>query len=325
MKGIPERVGRGSWGVGLIMKTDLHANAKVVQPAVGLAFGRAIEITAGRRGSRCADGATVGRRGVKDVLGAEYLASWTRAGGGQCSAAGAVGSPRRKRSHGGTLRFAGEDEAGWRCLVHEVSIRMGKRHHRPGSVAAKKGLDEAHTAATAGSRQVLGGGGSTTAGVASGLTAARVSAFGTEQINSRARLTLSAGEQTIVTNAVEAFGQHVQEKAAQELVGRQDDGLEPAVARGSALGTIVLAAEGHAPYVERDQAAVGDRRPMGEARQVGQHRNRRQRAVVARDLEEEVRREQVGDLVRVPAAGLQQLAGVCRVRCAILFGSSASG
>ncbi len=79
----------------------------------------------GAGGPRCADEAVVGRRGVKDVLGAERPASWTRDGGGHCSLAGAVGSPRRKRPRGGTRRFAGEDEAGWRCLAHEVLIRIG--------------------------------------------------------------------------------------------------------------------------------------------------------------------------------------------------------
>ena len=158
---------------------------------------------------------------------------------------------------------------------------MGVRHHRPGSVAAKKGLDEAHTAATAGSRQVLGGRWIDDSGRS-------LRADGGARVSIRHRADQLAGASDVgrwrAGHSDECGGSlraRVQEKAAQELVGRQGDGLEPAVARGSALGTIVLAAEGHAPSVERDQAAVGDRRPMGEARQVGQHRNRRQRVVVA--------------------------------------------
>ena len=39
-----------------------------------------------------------------------------------------------------------------------------------------------------------------------------------------------------------------------------------------ALGAVVLPAEGDAALVQREQAAVGDRHPVGVARQIGQHR-----------------------------------------------------
>ena len=39
-----------------------------------------------------------------------------------------------------------------------------------------------------------------------------------------------AGDEAVVADAVEAAGQHVQEKAADELVGRERHGLEPVAA-----------------------------------------------------------------------------------------------
>src|SRR5207237_1817037 len=63
---------------------------------------------------------------------------------------------------------------------------------------------------------------------------------------------LAAGEQAIVADAMEACGQHVHEKAADELVGGERHDL---VARAT-FEPVVLPFEGDAFLVACDQAAV---------------------------------------------------------------------
>jgi hypothetical protein len=57
------------------------------------------------------------------------------------------------------------------------------------------------------------------------------------------------------------------QKAADELVGMERHLL---VSLG-AFDAVILPFEGDAPVIDRDQAAVGDRHPMGVAREVAQH------------------------------------------------------
>ncbi|CAE6908220.1 hypothetical protein R69749_08506 [Paraburkholderia domus] len=66
------------------------------------------------------------------------------------------------------------------------------------------------------------------------------------------------GEQAIVADAVEAAGQHVQQEAAHELVRAQGHGL----VAGAPLRAIVLPAEGHAAFIERNEPLVGDGHAM---------------------------------------------------------------
>jgi len=75
------------------------------------------------------------------------------------------------------------------------------------------------------------------------------------------------GEETVVADAVEATGQDMQEKAPDELVDGQGQGLI-AITR---LGTIVLPLEGDTAFIASEQPAVGDRYAMGVARQIGEH------------------------------------------------------
>ena len=75
-----------------------------------------------------------------------------------------------------------------------------------------------------------------------------------------------AGEQAVVADAVEAARQHVQEKAADELVGVERHGLEPV----ASFAAVVLPFEGDALLVERDEPGVRDRDAVGVARQVGE-------------------------------------------------------
>ena len=81
------------------------------------------------------------------------------------------------------------------------------------------------------------------------------------------RLAAGAGEKAVMANAVEALGQHVEQKTPDELARIERHDLVAL----SAVAAIVLAAEGDAPLVERDQPRVGDRDAVGVARQIGQH------------------------------------------------------
>jgi hypothetical protein len=76
------------------------------------------------------------------------------------------------------------------------------------------------------------------------------------------------GEQAVMADAVEAFWQHVDEEAADELVGGERHGLVSL----AALDAVILPLEGDALLVEGDQAAVGDGNAVGVTRQIGQHR-----------------------------------------------------
>src|SRR6476659_8494150 len=75
------------------------------------------------------------------------------------------------------------------------------------------------------------------------------------------------GEQAVVADAVEALRQHVDEEAANELVG----GERHALVSITALDAVVLPLEGDALLVEGDQAAVRDGNAVGVAGQIGQH------------------------------------------------------
>jgi len=75
------------------------------------------------------------------------------------------------------------------------------------------------------------------------------------------------GEQAVVTDAVEAFGQHVDEEAADEL----EAGERHLLVSIAALDAIVLPLEGHTVMIDRDQTSVRDCYAVGVARQIGQH------------------------------------------------------
>ena len=63
---------------------------------------------------------------------------------------------------------------------------------------------------------------------------------------------LAAGEQAIITDAMEACGEHVDEKAADELMGREGHRLVTL----TAFAPIVLPLEGNAFLVGCDQASI---------------------------------------------------------------------
>src|ERR1700757_403063 len=71
--------------------------------------------------------------------------------------------------------------------------------------------------------------------------------------------TVAVGEQAIVSDAVEAVRQDVDEEAADELVGGEPNRL----VAGAAVGTIILVPEGDAVLVEGDEPAVGDGDAVG--------------------------------------------------------------
>src|SRR5215207_10386390 len=78
----------------------------------------------------------------------------------------------------------------------------------------------------------------------------------------------SLGQQAVVTDAVEALWQDVDEEAADELVFCQGHRLVSI----AAFDPVILPPEGDAVLVESDQAAVGDCNAVGIAGEIGQHR-----------------------------------------------------
>jgi len=75
------------------------------------------------------------------------------------------------------------------------------------------------------------------------------------------------GEESVVTDAVEATGQDMQEKTPNELVNRQRHGfvtIRP-------FGTIVLPLEGDTAFIAGHEPAVADGDPMGVASEVSEH------------------------------------------------------
>jgi hypothetical protein len=75
-----------------------------------------------------------------------------------------------------------------------------------------------------------------------------------------------SSEQAVVADAVEAAGQHVQEKAADELGGVEHHGFEPV----AAFDPVVLPFEGDPRLVERDEPGVRDGDAMGVAGEIGE-------------------------------------------------------
>ena len=75
------------------------------------------------------------------------------------------------------------------------------------------------------------------------------------------------GEQTVVTDAVKAWWQHVDEKAPDELGRGQGHRLVTI----TTFGAIVFPLEGDTALVASKQPAVADGDPMGVARQVSEH------------------------------------------------------
>src|SRR5256885_15321321 len=73
-----------------------------------------------------------------------------------------------------------------------------------------------------------------------------------------------------MTDAVEATGQHMQQKAADEFVRVERHHL---MAR-PAFGAVIFPAEGNATLVERNQSLIGDRHAMRVTGEVGKHRGR---------------------------------------------------
>ena len=76
-----------------------------------------------------------------------------------------------------------------------------------------------------------------------------------------------AGEQAVVADAMEAFGQHVDEEPADEFADVERHRRVPA----GAFDPVVLDLERDAALVDCDQTAVRDGDAVGVARQIGEH------------------------------------------------------
>jgi len=79
---------------------------------------------------------------------------------------------------------------------------------------------------------------------------------------------IGIGEEAVVTDAMEPVGQHVDQEAADELVGVQCHKL----VAGVGLCPVVLPFERHARAVEGDEPAIGNSDPVSVAGQVSEHR-----------------------------------------------------
>ena len=76
------------------------------------------------------------------------------------------------------------------------------------------------------------------------------------------------GKQSVVTDAMKAWRQHMDEKSSHKLVGGECQGFESI----RPLGTIVFPLEGDAAFIVIDEPAVTDGDPMSVSREVGEHR-----------------------------------------------------
>ena len=75
------------------------------------------------------------------------------------------------------------------------------------------------------------------------------------------------GEESVVTDAVEAGGQYVDEKTPNKLVDSQGHGLVTI----RPLDAIILPFECDASFIHFDQATIGDGDAMGVACEISQH------------------------------------------------------
>jgi len=83
-------------------------------------------------------------------------------------------------------------------------------------------------------------------------------------------LAASAGEEAVVTDAMEALWKNVEQEAADELAGAErHDALAVRT-----IAAVILVAEGDTTLVERDQPTVRDGDAVGVSRQIGEHRFR---------------------------------------------------
>ena len=153
-------------------------------------------------------------------------------------------------------------------LIEAMSIMVRARTRRATDVlSACEGLDDEHRGAAVSAHE--GGPGA----VVIGAAVARVNGRRWRGLKQKSAsggdvaLTVGVGEQSIVTDAVKARGQHVQQEATHELLGGHGHGF---IASAPVL-TIVLPAERDAAIVTSDEPRVCDRDPMGVAGQIGEN------------------------------------------------------
>ena len=96
--------------------------------------------------------------------------------------------------------------------------------------------------------------------------------FGSQQVSDLRDIggTVAVSKEPVVTDAVLASGQDVDQEPADELICGQGHGGVAA----STFDPVILDAEGDVLRIKADQAAVGYCHPVGVTRQVRQHRLR---------------------------------------------------
>jgi hypothetical protein len=76
---------------------------------------------------------------------------------------------------------------------------------------------------------------------------------------------MAVGEKSVVTDALEAVGQNMQQEPAYELAGCERHRLRPCSV------AIVAPREGDAAFIDREEAVIGDRNPVCVPSQVGKN------------------------------------------------------
>ncbi len=90
-----------------------------------------------------------------------------------------------------------------------------------------------------------------------------VRCFGIEQLSDQGDIggTIAIAKKSVMADAVLTFWQNVDQEPADELTGLQGHG---GVSAGT-IDAVILDAEGDATLIHPDQAAIGNRDPMGIA------------------------------------------------------------
>src|SRR6516165_9279561 len=135
--------------------------------------------------------------------------------------------------------------------------------------AARKDLDNDHTAAAAGAwRAMIGRGVRIVCVVCCRRLDLRH--WGGHQLPGTRDVGLAAGtgQQPVVADAMKPLWQNMEQEAPDELVGAEG---HCAVSRLT-VAVVILVPEGHAALVESTEATVRDRDAMGVAGEIGKHR-----------------------------------------------------
>ena len=136
-------------------------------------------------------------------------------------------------------------------LIEAMSIMVGAKNPVGHDVlSAREGLDDEHRGAAVSAHE--GGPGAAVIGAAIGGVSGRRRGRLMQKFASGGDVALAVGvgEQSVMTDAVKATGQHVQQEAAHELLGGHGHGF----LASAPVFAVVLPAEGDAAIVQGEEA-----------------------------------------------------------------------